>query len=57
MKSFRKTMNPFISPSLSIHRIELTYNKYETVQVSPKEIKFFVETLQEKNPDIQIKEH
>lgn len=50
-------MNPFISPSLSIHRIELTYNKYETVQVSPKEIKFCVETLQEKNPDIQIKEH
>lgn len=57
IKSFRKTTNPFVSPSLSIHRIELTYGRYDTVQVSPKEIKFFVETLQEKNPDIQVKDY
>lgn len=54
IKSFRKTTNPFVSPSLSIRRVELTHGKYETVQISPKEIKLFVETLQEKNPDIQV---
>ncbi|WP_096185717.1 PH domain-containing protein [Evansella halocellulosilytica] len=55
IKSFRKTTNPFVSPSLSIHRIEITYNKYETVQVSPKEINLFVEELQKRNSDIQVK--
>jgi|SRR5699024_9333401 uncharacterized membrane protein YdbT with pleckstrin-like domain len=54
IKSIRKTTNPFVSPALSIHRIEINYGNYETVQISPKEINPFVDELQKRNADTQV---
>ena len=54
MKSNRHTTNPFVSPSLSIHRIEINYEKYKTIQISPKDRQAFVEALQQKNPYIHL---
>lgn len=54
IKSIRNTTNPFVAPSLSVHRIEINYEKYKTIQISPKDRQAFVEALQQKNPYIQL---
>lgn len=54
IKSIRKTTNPFVAPALSVHRIEINFDKYETIQISPNDIQAFVIELQKKNPNIQI---
>ena len=54
IKSIRKTTNPFVAPSLSIHRIEINYGTYKTIQISPKDIPAFVGELQKKNPNIHL---
>ena len=55
IKSIRRTKNPFVAPALSMNRVEINYGKYNTIQVSPKEIEEFVNELQNKNPNIQLK--
>lgn len=47
--SFRYTRNPFTAPALSICRIEIQYNQYEAVQLSPREIEAFIQALQKQN--------
>ncbi|MFE4523318.1 PH domain-containing protein [Cytobacillus firmus] len=54
IKSIRNTTNPFIAPSLSVHRIEINYGKYKTIQISPKDIQAFINELQKKNPHIKL---
>ena len=54
IKSIRNTTNPFVAPSLSVHRIEINYGKYKIVQISPKDIQRFVIELQKKNPQIKF---
>ncbi|MFB4168868.1 PH domain-containing protein [Virgibacillus sp. JSM 102003] len=55
--NIRETKNPFTAPALSMNRVEINYGKYETIQISPKEISLFVGELQKKNPHIQIKNY
>ncbi len=52
--SIRNTTNPFVAPALSVHRIEINYGKYQTIQVSPQDRQAFVNELQKKNPSIQL---
>lgn len=54
IKSIRETTNPFASPALSIRKIEINYDKYETVQISPKDIHLFIDELQKRNSDIRV---
>ena len=54
IKSIRQTTNPFVAPSLSVHRIEINYGLYKTIQISPKDIPAFVGELQKQNPHIQL---
>lgn len=54
IKSIRNTTNPFVAPSLSVHRIEINYGEYKTIQISPKDIQIFVNELQKKNPNIKL---
>ncbi|HWL23789.1 MAG TPA: PH domain-containing protein [Ureibacillus sp.] len=56
IKSIRYTKNPFVAPALSFKRVEINYGKYETIQVSPKEMDKFIIELQDKNPHIQLKD-
>lgn len=53
--SIRKTTNPFVSPSLSIRRIEMNYGKYTTVQISPKDENSFIKLLEKHNSNIEYK--
>lgn len=52
--AIRKTKNPFTAPALSMQRIEITYDKYHTVQISPKETQRFIMELTNKNSEIQV---
>ncbi|WP_317957998.1 PH domain-containing protein [Oceanobacillus kimchii] len=50
-----KTTNPFVSPALSIYRLEISYSKFKTVQISPKNEELFMEQLKMINPEITTK--
>ncbi|GHB75652.1 PH domain-containing protein [Persicitalea jodogahamensis] len=54
IKSISSTMNPLSSPATSIDRLEIKYNTYDSVLVSPKEKGKFIEHLQEINPKIEL---
>jgi hypothetical protein len=51
----RYTTNPFVAPALSMHRVEISYGKYETISISPQDKKTFIQQLQAVNPQIQIR--
>ena len=49
-----KVKSPFTAPALSIHRLEILYNKYEVTHISPQNEKEFIRLLIRENPNIQI---
>ncbi len=57
IKSIRKiteTYNPLSSPAASIDRIEIFYNKFDSVLISPKKKKAFIEDLLKINSNIEV---
>lgn len=55
IKSIRRiveTRNPLSSPAASLDRLEVFYNKYDTVIISPREKAAFVAHLQQIKPEI-----
>ncbi|WP_157802004.1 PH domain-containing protein [Flavobacterium sp. 1] len=57
IKTIRKiseTYNPLSSPAASIDQLEIMYNKYDTVLVSAKDKKGFINSLTEINPNIEV---
>lgn len=51
--SIRYTKNPFTSAALALERIELNDRHYNTIQISPKHLKHFIEVLFKLNPNIK----
>ena len=49
-----KTNNPISSPALSLDRIEIFYNKYDSVIISPKNEQEFIQDLHKINSSIII---
>ena len=47
------TNNPISAPATSLDRLEIFYNKYESVIISPKEKLVFIAHLKQINPAIQ----
>lgn len=56
IKRIRKTKNHIASPALSGDRIEIQFNRYERVMVSPNSRSEFISQLREINPTIKIAE-
>ena len=57
IKTIRKiteTYNPLSSPAASIDRIEIFYNKFDSVLISPKKKKEFIEDILKINPNIEV---
>lgn len=57
IKSIRKiteTYNPLSSPAVSIDRLEIFYNKFDSIIISPKLKKEFIQNLLEINSNIEI---
>lgn len=55
IKKVSKTYNIISSPALSFDRIEILYNEFDTVLISPKDKLRFTESIQKINPQIEIK--
>lgn len=57
IKSIRKvteTYNPLSSPAASIDRLEIFYNKFDSILISPNHKREFIQNLLEINPNIEI---
>jgi len=49
-----ETYNPLSSPAGSIDRLEIKFNKFDSVLVSPKDKKTFINTILLVNPTIEV---
>lgn len=54
IKEIKETNNPISSPAASLDRLVITYNKYDTVIISPKEKSAFINHLTHRNPNIKV---
>lgn len=55
IKKLEETNSPLSSPAASFDRLEIIYNKFDSVIISPKDKKAFIEDLLQINPSIEIK--
>jgi hypothetical protein len=55
IKRISDSYNIISSPALSFDRLEILYNKFDTILISPKEKKRFIEAIKNINPEIEIK--
>lgn len=54
IRQIKETRNPISSPALSLDRIEIKFDKYGSVLISPKEKEAFIDHLKEINPAIEF---
>lgn len=54
IKKISETYNPISSPAASIDRLEIIYNKFDSILISPKHKKVFLDDLKKINPNIEI---
>jgi hypothetical protein len=50
-----ETNNPISSPATSLDRIEIRYEEFNTVFISPKKKKEFIREIIKLNPSIEVK--
>ena len=55
IKKVSESYNIISSPALSFDRLEILYNKFDTVLISPKDKIRFIEAIQKINPETEIK--
>ena len=54
IRKVSETYNPLSSPAGSIDRLEIVYNTFDNILISPKDKKTFIENLKRINPSIEI---
>jgi hypothetical protein len=54
IKRISESFNIISSPALSFNRLEILYNKFDTILISPKDKKRFIEAIKNINPDIEL---
>jgi energy-coupling factor transporter transmembrane protein EcfT len=55
IKKISETNTLMSAPAVSFDRLEILYNKFDTVVISPKDKTKFIETIQKINPEVEIK--
>ena len=55
IKKISESYNIISSPALSFDRLEILYNKFDTVLISPKDKIRFIEAIKKNNPEVEIK--
>lgn len=55
IKKVSETNNLLSSPATSIDRLEITYDKFDSVLISPKHKKEFIHDITTINPNIEVK--
>ncbi|ACU60724.1 PH domain-containing protein [Chitinophaga pinensis] len=56
IRSIRPTRNPLSAPAASLDRLEIAFNKFDTILVSPKDKEAFIGQLRAVNPNIEYLE-
>lgn len=54
IKEIKTSKNWISSPALSLDRIEILFNTYDSILISPKEKKQFIKELKQINPEIKV---
>ncbi|KAF2512763.1 PH domain-containing protein [Flavobacterium zhairuonense] len=54
IKKISETNSIMSSPALSFDRLEIVYNKFDTVIISPKDKNGFFEAIKKINPEVEI---
>jgi len=54
IKRIEESRSPLSSPAASMDRLEIIYNKFDSILISPKEKQAFIEELVKKNPEIVV---
>jgi hypothetical protein len=54
IRKISETNSSLSSPATSLDRLEIIYNKFDTIMVSPKDKKGFIKHLTNLNPDIEV---
>jgi hypothetical protein len=55
IRKIKETSNPLSAPAASLDRLEIGYNKYDTVMISPKDKAGFIKELTGLNPGIEVR--
>ncbi len=54
IKRVEESRSPLSSPAASLDRLEIIYNKFDSILISPKEKQAFIDELVKENPDIVV---
>jgi len=54
IRKIEKTRNPISAPAPSLDRLEIFYNKFDSVVISPKDKPGFISDLIQLNPEIEV---
>lgn len=54
IKRIEESGSPLSSPAASMDRLEIIYNKFDSILISPKEKKEFIEEMLKINPEITV---
>ena len=55
IKRISESYNIISSPALSFDRLEILYNKFDIVLISPKDKRRFIEAIEKINPEAEMK--
>ena len=55
IKKISETNTIMSAPAVSFDRLEILYNKFDTVVISPKEKMQFIEAIKKINPQVEVK--
>ena len=55
IKKITETNNPLSAPAISLDRLEISYGSYDSILISPKQKKEFIETIVSLNPQVEIR--
>lgn len=55
IRRIKETNNPLSSPAASFDRLEILFNKYDTIMISPKHEDTFIRQLTGLNPGIEVR--
>lgn len=54
IRKIKETSNPLSAPAASLDRLEIAFNKFDNVLISPKDKAGFINELTKLNPGIEV---
>lgn len=54
IRKIEETRNPISAPAPSLNRLEIFYNRFDSIVISPKDKPEFIANLIKLNPEIEV---